>query len=49
METQESKDELVKKVMEGLNLAVKKVIEEAQKNNEPLAVSVGGKVQLVYQ
>jgi hypothetical protein len=48
METKEYSDELIQKVMEGLNLAVKKLIEEARKNNQPLAVSVDGKVQLIY-
>ncbi len=48
METKECNDDLVKKVMEGLNLAVKKLIEEARKNNQPLAVSVNGKVELIY-
>ncbi len=48
METKECNDDLVKKVIEGLNLAVKKLTEEARKNNQPLAVSVNGKVELIY-
>jgi len=48
METNITSKEFAEKVMEGLNLAVKKVIEEARKNNQPLAVSVDGKVQLIY-
>ncbi len=48
METNITSKEFAEKVMEGLNLAVKKLIEEARKNNQPLAVSVDGKVQLIY-
>ncbi len=48
METNIISKEFAEKVMEGLNLAVKKLIEEARKNNQPLAVSVDGKVQLIY-
>ncbi len=48
METNITSREFAEKVMEGLNLAVKKLIEEARKNNQPLAVSVDGKVQLIY-
>lgn len=40
--------EFAEKVMEGLNLAVEKLKEEARKNGQPLAVSVDGKVQLIY-
>ncbi len=48
METNITSKEFAEKVMEGLNLAVKKLIEEARKNNQQLAVSVDGKVQLIY-
>jgi len=48
MEPNITSKEFAEKVMEGLNLAVKKLIEEARKNNQPLAVSVDGKVQLIY-
>jgi hypothetical protein len=48
METNITSKEFAEKVMEGLNLAVKKLIEEARKNNQPLAVSVDGKVHLIY-
>ena len=48
MEPNITSKEFAEKVMEGLNLAVKKLIEEARKNNQPLTVSVDGKVQLIY-
>lgn len=48
METKIMTKEFADKVMEGLTIAVKKVIEEARKNNEPIVVSVDGKVQWIY-
>jgi hypothetical protein len=48
METKISTQEFAQKVMEGLNIAVKKVVEDARKNNQPLAVSNNGKVKLIY-
>ncbi len=48
MENKITTQEFAEKVMEGLNLAVKKLIEEARKNNQPLAISVDGKVELIY-
>ena len=48
METNITTTEFAQKVMEGLQLAVKKVIEDARRNNQPLAVSVNGKVELIY-
>ncbi len=48
MKTKITTQEFAEKVMEGLNLAVKKLIEEARKNNQPLAISVDGKVELIY-
>ena len=48
METKITTQEFAQKVMEGLNLAVKKLTEEAKKNNQPLVVSVEGKVKIIY-
>lgn len=48
METKITTQEFAQKVMEGLNLAVKKLIEEAKKNKQPLVVSTEGKVKLIY-
>ena len=48
MEAKLTTREFAQKVMEGLQLAVKKVVEDARKNNQPLAVSVNGKVELVH-
>ncbi len=48
MEIEKHNDDFIDKVMEGLTIAVKKVIEEARKNNEPIVVSVNGKVQWIY-
>ena len=35
-------------VMEGLRLAVKKLIEQSIRDNEPLVVSIDGKIQKIY-
>lgn len=48
METNITTKEFAEKVMEGLQLAVKKVIDDARKNNQPLAVSSKGRVELIY-
>ncbi|HZH63816.1 MAG TPA: hypothetical protein VEY10_02920 [Flavisolibacter sp.] len=48
MEPNVTTKEFAQKVMEGLQLAVKKVIEEARTDNQPLAVSINGKVELIY-
>ena len=48
METKITTQEFAQKVMEGLNLAVKKLIEEAKKNKQPLVVGMEGKVKLIY-
>jgi hypothetical protein len=48
MDQNKYNDEFVEKVMEGLNLAVKKLHEEAAKNNQPLVVSSNGKIEYIY-
>lgn len=48
MENKITTQEFAQKVMEGLNIAAKKLIEDARKNNLPLVVSVNGKIELVY-
>lgn len=48
MENKITSQEFAQKVMEGLNLAVKKLIEDARRNNQPLVISVNGKIELVY-
>lgn len=48
METKVTTQEFAQKVMEGLHLAVKKLVDDARKNNQTLAVSVNGKVELIY-
>ena len=40
--------DFAEKVMEGLNLAVKKVIEDAAKNNESIVVSINGKIEHIF-
>jgi len=48
MENKISTQEFAQKVMEGLNLAVKKLHEEAARNNQPLVVTVNGKIEHIY-
>ncbi len=48
METKMSTKEFAEKVMEGLQLAIKKVVDDARKNNQPLAISTNGKVEIIY-
>ncbi len=48
MDTKITTQEFAQKVMEGLNLAINKLMEEAHKNNQPVVVSIDGKVQLIY-
>lgn len=48
METKNYNDALINKVMEGLNTAVKKVIEDAAKNKESIVVSINGKIEHIY-
>jgi hypothetical protein len=48
MGTKMTTEEFVGKVMEGLILASKKVVEEARQNNQPIVISKDGKVVTVY-
>ena len=48
MESKITSQEFAQKVMEGLNIAVKKLYEEAAKNNQPLVVSINGKIEYIY-
>ncbi len=48
MENNMTTKEFAQKVMEGLQIAVKKVVEDARKNNQPLAISTNGKVEIIY-
>ncbi len=48
METKMTTKEFAEKVMEGLQLAIKKVVDDARKNNQPLAISANGKVEIIY-
>jgi hypothetical protein len=48
MEQKNKPGELSKKVMEGLRLAVKKLIEQSIRDNQPLVVSIDGKIQKIY-
>ena len=48
METKITTQQFAEKVMEGLNLAVKKLTEEARKNKQSLVVSVQGKIKVIY-
>jgi hypothetical protein len=48
MDQNEYNDKFVEKVMQGLNLAVKKLYEEAAKNNQPLVISINGKIEYIY-
>ena len=41
-------DEFARKVMEGLQLAIKKVYQEAGKNKRELVISVNGRIRYVY-
>ncbi|GAA4752160.1 hypothetical protein [Flavisolibacter ginsenosidimutans] len=47
MEKIEEKKDFAAKVMEGLQLAVQKLIEDARKNGHPLVVSKNGKPELI--
>ncbi|MDQ3682721.1 MAG: hypothetical protein M3352_06580 [Bacteroidota bacterium] len=48
MESKKYNDDLIQKVMEGLTLAVKKVMEDAAKNNQSVVVSINGKIEHIY-
>jgi len=48
MEKKINADELRNTVMEGLRLAVKKLVEQSIRDNQPLIVSINGKVQKIY-
>jgi len=48
METKKYTDDFTQKVMEGLNLAIKKVMEDAAKKNESIVVSINGKIKHIY-
>lgn len=48
MEQNKNISEFARTVMEGLELAVQKLKEEAKKNKQPLVVSIDGKVKLIY-
>jgi hypothetical protein len=39
---------LEQKVMEGLRLAVKKLIDQSIRDNQPLIVSIDNKIQKIY-
>lgn len=48
MEDKKQLEELVEKVMYGLNLAIQKLIAKSIRDNEPLVVSENGKVKKIY-
>lgn len=48
MEPNMKSKEFAEKVMEGLQLTVKKLVEEARKNNHPLVISVNGRIEIVH-
>ncbi len=48
METKITTQEFANKVMEGLSIAVKKVLEEARRNHQPIVISKNGKVLTTY-
>ncbi|NOT52605.1 MAG: hypothetical protein HOP10_15180 [Chitinophagaceae bacterium] len=48
MEKKNKPGELSQKMMEGLRLAIIKLNEQSIRNNQPLIVSVDGKIQKLY-
>jgi hypothetical protein len=48
MDTKIVSQEFAQKVMYGLTLAVQKLHETAAKNNQPLVISVNGKIEHIY-
>lgn len=48
MDQNKYNDKFVEKVMQGLNLAVEKLYQEAERNNQPLVVSINGKIEYIY-
>ncbi len=45
---EKTSSEFAQKVMEGLRLALQKLVEDARKNNQPLVVNVDGKPTLIH-
>ncbi|HWR33999.1 MAG TPA: hypothetical protein VN451_10745 [Chitinophagaceae bacterium] len=48
MEQNKKSGELSQKMMEGLRLAVSKLTEQSIRDNQPLVVSIDGKIQKIY-